>query len=645
MKIIPTVYTFSAAAKQITCPDFIAIETLAIITNLTTGTIIYQFNNAKKSGTLAGNTLTLVYDTTGMQDTDDLQIVIHDELQKTENGALAVGNAIDKFRDGFTEGFSTDIWDEAWTNQGTGFRELAGNAAGAAYLNVSMCPFTPEMEYKLTSKQMFAMPVRFGYGISMSQRVLADEIQISLVGCDADGVVDENTPVSSLNISGTVSITTNVATINFATPHGLRGNDRIILTGNTENRLNVGPVYVTVVTPTQITVPCTLANGTYTAGGQVVWADAFGYVKNALGMVYENATVTNAQFVTRRNGGKSLNVNSTVSTTVAVQGTTSPYTESFRSAGDMELISTFEQAKFIARPGNAMSAPSGNGKWTEAIPDEQKFYKIRVRVKNLGNISRPIGTITAISKTASTTANVTTAGPHGLVTGQFVQIYGVRDQTNFPNLAAQTAVTVTGANTFQIIIGSSSTTSSAGGLVYKNEGSSLGTDLYGFSVQSIQRTSNILTVTLNTTAPTVLAGEWINLYGMDGAGAAYDGAYKVMRNTGTTLEFESVGPGFGSITCGGGLIKRTDVRLHYFRLLDYTRHLVEISNNRGANDPSESTPVTLAVTPSVAAVQSTVATLGAGWYMKPDTLLVNDIASAAITTTTTTAAIVPTPVG
>jgi hypothetical protein len=77
-------------------------------------------------------------------------------------------------------------------------------------------------------------------------------------------------------------------------------------------------------------------------------------------MVYENATVTNAQFVTRRNGGKSLNVNSTVSTTLATQGTTSPYTESFRSSGDMELISTFEQAKFIARPGNAMSAPTGN---------------------------------------------------------------------------------------------------------------------------------------------------------------------------------------------------------------------------------------------------------------------------------------------
>lgn len=81
MKIIPTTYTFDASAKTITCSDFTAIEKLAIITNLTTGTIIYQFNNLAKSGTLVGTTLTLAYDTTAMSDTDDLQIIIHDTTQ------------------------------------------------------------------------------------------------------------------------------------------------------------------------------------------------------------------------------------------------------------------------------------------------------------------------------------------------------------------------------------------------------------------------------------------------------------------------------------------------------------------------------------------------------------------------------------
>lgn len=78
MKIIPTSYTFSAATKEITSLDFSSIEKLAIITNLTKGVIIYQFNNPLKGGTLTGNTLSLTYDTTTHADTDDLQIIIHD---------------------------------------------------------------------------------------------------------------------------------------------------------------------------------------------------------------------------------------------------------------------------------------------------------------------------------------------------------------------------------------------------------------------------------------------------------------------------------------------------------------------------------------------------------------------------------------
>lgn len=44
-----------------------------------------------------------------------------------------------------------------------------------------MCPYTVDSEYILTTKQFFKMPVRFGYGLSISQRILADEIQIALV--------------------------------------------------------------------------------------------------------------------------------------------------------------------------------------------------------------------------------------------------------------------------------------------------------------------------------------------------------------------------------------------------------------------------------------------------------------------------------
>lgn len=81
MKIIPTSYIFDASSRTITCSDFSAIEKLALITNLETGDIIYQFNNVSKRGTLVENTLTLEFDTTLMSNTDNLQIIIHDTTQ------------------------------------------------------------------------------------------------------------------------------------------------------------------------------------------------------------------------------------------------------------------------------------------------------------------------------------------------------------------------------------------------------------------------------------------------------------------------------------------------------------------------------------------------------------------------------------
>ena len=559
----------------------------------------------------------------------------------TENGAVAVWNSLDKFRDGFALGFDSTIWDESWSNQGTGFRTTGGNAVGASYLLVSACPFTPNMEYTLTSKSFYKMPIRFGYGFSMSQRILGQEVEVSLVGCDSSGTIEKNSTFSPLTISGTVTIATNVATVVFATPHWLKGGDRVCLVGNAENRLNVWPVIVTIVNSLTITVPCTLADGTYTAGGQVVWADAFAYVKNAVGLLHENTTVTNASFNTRRNGTKTFSTNTTIATTTALQANTSPYTEWFRSAQDTDIIATMEHVKFTSRPASALTIPSGGLKYTESLPDEDKYYKICVRIKNLPNLSTPIAEIATIAKTGTTTATVTTVAPHWLAVGTyFWQTYWVRDITNFPNQTVTTSFTVTGTNTYTTIIGTATTTNSTGWVLVLNQWSTLFPWVLNFSIQSIQRTNNILSIGLNTTATTLLPGEWIHIYGLDGSGSPYDWAYKVLRLTTTFVEVESIGTDFGLINCGGAIFKRTDVRLHYLRLLDYTRLLMEISNNRGQLDAGEALPVSIPGGAGVSISSGTITTVSSSQSAFPQSIA--DVASAAITTTTTTAAITPT---
>lgn len=532
----------------------------------------------------------------------------------TENGAVGVGNAMKKFRDGFADlaqGAAPDasIWDTSFVNQGSTFVGRAGNAQGASYMKISMCPITADSEFTMTTIRSFKYPMRFINMLSMSQRNIGQEFEISIVGVDGSGSIVNLTPKADLIINGTVSITSNVATINFATAHGLKTGDRVILVGNTERRLNVGPVTATVITATQITVPCILANGSYTAGGVVRWADPLAYAKNGAGLLHENAATTNATFLTRRNGFNTRQLNSTIVTTG--NSANVAYADPFNATSMNLFVANQEEFTVIPRSPDSAAAPGAPLKWHQGIPDEELEYKIRIRAKNLANMTRPIARITAIAKTGTTTATVTTDVPHGLAITDFVQIYGVRDITNFPNLTASTQVLSVTSNTFTIVIGAAVTASSAGGTVFINQGSVLAPGIIAQNVQSISRTSNILSLVGNSTWSGILPGETYHLYGCDATTMGlYDGPYKVLRINTTTLELESVGANFGLINCGGAIMRRTDFRLNTVCEIEYTRLIAELSNSQGSTDVSKSVPTVINNTPNIGTV-TTVTTAAA----------------------------------
>lgn len=80
MKKLITNYTFDASEKQITFTDYVTLSlpSILLITNVTDNIIIYNF--ADSGGTVAGNVLTLTYNTASMSDTDKLQIFYDDPL-------------------------------------------------------------------------------------------------------------------------------------------------------------------------------------------------------------------------------------------------------------------------------------------------------------------------------------------------------------------------------------------------------------------------------------------------------------------------------------------------------------------------------------------------------------------------------------
>lgn len=566
----------------------------------------------------------------------------------TETGVLGVGNGMKKFRDGFADlaqGAAPDstIWDVAWTNQGSSTIGRAGNAQGSSYMKISMCPYTVNSEVTMTTKRTFKYPMRFINMLSISQRILGQEFEISLVGVDGSGAITTIGPIADLTISGTVTITSNIATINFATPHGLKTSDRVILVGNTERRLNVGPTPVTVVTATQITVPCSLANGTYTAGGVVRWADPLAYAKNGAGLLYENATATNATFLTRRNGFNTRLLNSTVATTANASAVN--YCDPFNGAAYNAFVLNQEDFSVVSRAPDTASPSSVTPlKWHQGLPDEELEYKIRIRAKNLSNLTVPVAKIVSISKAGSTAATVTTDVPHGLTTSDFIQIYGVRDITNFPNLTSQTAVaSIVSPTQFVVTMAGVATTTSAGGAVYVVQGSAAVSGISAVNIQSIQRTNNVISLVGNTTWTSFLPGETVHIYGCDATSMGlYDGAYKVLKINTTTLELESIGANFGLINCGGAVMRRTDFRVHAVSQIEHTRLIAELSNGVGATDLSKAMPVIFGTAQSV--IQATGATISSstglgGWYMHPAMVRLTDVASAAITATSIGAAI------
>lgn len=84
MKKLITNYTFDASAKTIMLSDYTTVtrEGILLITNVTDNIIIYNFADATAGGTVSGNVIALTYNTTTMDDSDDLQIFYDDGLNQ-----------------------------------------------------------------------------------------------------------------------------------------------------------------------------------------------------------------------------------------------------------------------------------------------------------------------------------------------------------------------------------------------------------------------------------------------------------------------------------------------------------------------------------------------------------------------------------
>ena len=92
MKVKVSNYTFNKTTKTVTFTDYtsILLDGILLITNVTDNIIIYNFASPTLGGVVTGNSVTLTYDTSTMDDTDKLQIFYDDGVDVPSSDANQV---------------------------------------------------------------------------------------------------------------------------------------------------------------------------------------------------------------------------------------------------------------------------------------------------------------------------------------------------------------------------------------------------------------------------------------------------------------------------------------------------------------------------------------------------------------------------
>lgn len=541
------------------------------------------------------------------------------------SGAVTPANITNKFREAFETLDTTTRWE---LSKASGDIVIVdGNAVSSSYLVVSLDPLAASTTTTLTTIPTFTFPLDIGIGAHMSQRTLGQEFAIELVSDETPLSTPADVAISSVSqATTTLSVTT-------ATAHGLRPGMAIGIRDCLDSRMNYSALVVaTTPTPTTFTatagpagtIPSVTA-GPFTSGF-VYQRSRLGFAPNGASMIFENATATNASFYVRSESGDVLpsgtlagNHSVTIATTASVQAINAALTYAFQPTTEYRLSAQVDGVHFSDTGIDAVTAINHRVRRSQVVPDIAYDYKLRIRATNNKALTRPVAQIVSAVKTGTTTATITTATAHGLTTADLVNIYGIRDQAaaSFPNLTTATAVaSVVDATTFTIVIGTAATVTSYGGYVSRVNGGQVQQGAIAQAVQSSTVASGVVTLVGSAAWSGLLIGDLVNLVGCrdnsTGASLNSDGAYRVRDIQTTSLFLEPVawaGPSDYALTnCGGAIIRRTDLRVSFVRVLDYERQRVEIMP-RPSGDILNAIPVQVNNSPAVSVSSGTVTTV------------------------------------
>lgn len=567
----------------------------------------------------------------------------------------APANITGKFRESF-ENFTPGVNWNLTTGSGD-IVQTDGNAVSASYLVISKDPLTTNTETSLTYIGSFPMPIETAVGLSMSQRTLGQELSMELVSTETPLPPVPDIAISGISQSGTTLIVTTTA------PHGLVPGKRVGIKGVTsDSRMNY-PSVVVSYTPSATQFYCaagpagtipSLTVGPYTNQGFVYFRSALGYAQNGVSEIFENASATNASMYARSAAGDALpsgtaggNQSVTVSGTGSTQAINSAYTYAFLPSSEYRLNLQADRAQFYDAGIDSTTSSTSRLLRTQVVPDPTKDYTLRFRFTNVDSLPIPNGKIVSAVKSGTNVTTITTDVAHGFTTGDYVNVYGIGDSTNFPNATTAGTISVINATTIQIAIGSAATATSAGGLVSRAQGSQV---LQGIATPvAAQASSTSTQLTLVGSASwSLVIGDYVNVYGLrnrsTGVDLGFDGAYKVVDQVTSTLVLEPLTgttlPAPLTLTnTGGAVIRRTDARISFVRIFEYLRERVELMARPGG-DASAAVTITgsngISVSGSINPISNNTYTLQSSTNLGASATFTQTAANLAASTTSST---------
>lgn len=518
------------------------------------------------------------------------------------------------------------------TNGDFAVERISGN--GQKFIELSIDPLTDNHQSVLTHNTKFGAPFTIAAPFAISQRARNSYFTLEAVDLDTS-FVNVRTPISIASIAQSTTILTIVLT----EPCNLQRDERFHVYGLADSRLNYSNMTVATLSSDRKTITASVADdGTITSltiaainnSGYII--EAVSSINNANGLAwrFSGGNASASACILRASGTKprksgTLGGADTITTasTASIIGNGGNGQFEIRPTSAFELILDRGMASFEDYAVDTSNISStARSVYESYSPDTDVQYTPRLRSTSPMSMSRPVAKIVSASKTASTTATITTDNEHGLVVGNVVDLYGIRDQANYVNSTGITVVSIPTPTTFTCVMGTSTTSTVYGGMVVLRNGS---LDMTGRAAQAIQSvsidTDGILSAVGNATWTGTTVGEYVQLHGIrnatTGADMGLDGAYVLIDLTTTTIKLKAVtgldgvivkdGNGMdvtpvlnvlASTNCGGAVIMRTTARMHDMVIQQFNYQAVKI-DGQGTNRLDKAVPVVLATSSNV----------------------------------------------